>query len=172
MNRWKIIAIASFVAVAASANIATAQIGMVSLPLGVMTTAGTFAAGIVLITRDAVQEFSGRLAVLGCIVVGGVISGVGAPVRIAIASALAFALSELLDWAVYSPLKRKGRGRAVLLSSVVAAPVDTALFLTLAGFPVTMAGIAGQTIIKVGLAAIAAGVIGALLRYRIRAARP
>lgn len=165
-------AIAAFVGSAAGATIATAQIGMVPLPFGTMTTAGTFVAGVALIARDAVQEFAGRLAVLGCIVAGAVVSGVGAPWRLALASGVAFALSELLDWAVYTPLRRRGRGRAVLASSAVAAPVDTALFLWIAGFGVTMEAVAGQVAIKAGLAAIAAGVIGAVLRNRQRATRP
>jgi hypothetical protein len=46
----------------------------------------------------------------------------------------------------------------VAVSSAVAAPLDTVVFLALAGFPVTLGTVAGQWVVKVGLAvAVAAG---------------
>lgn len=165
------IAVAAFVSTVAVANVMTATLGLVELPGGAMTSAGTFAAGLALIARDAVQDFAGRKAVAGSILLGAAISTLGAPMMIAIASAAAFAISELLDWAVYSPLARKGRARAVLMSSLAAAPMDTVIFLSLASFPLTTESITGQTVAKVTLAAIAAGVIRAVLRHRKRAAR-
>lgn len=168
-KRWA--PVIAFIGSAVGATVATAQIGMVTLPFGAITTAGTFVAGVALIARDAIQEFWGRCAVFACIFAGAALSGMGAPWRLALASGAAFALSEVLDWLIYTPLRSKGYGRAVIASSTVAAPTDTALFLALAGFPVTASAVAGQTVIKVALAAIAAGVISAVLRHRKRSTR-
>lgn len=52
--------------------------------------------------------------------------------RFAVASAAAFALSELADFTVYEPLRRRGWLRAVTASNLVGLAVDSALFLWLA----------------------------------------
>lgn len=160
-------AASGLVGAAALANYVTAQYGMVGLPFGAAVTAGTFAAGMVLILRDAVHETMGRAGVLMCIAVGAAVSWATSPAMLALASAVAFGLAELLDWAVYSPLRKRGWKRAVLLSSAVAAPLDTAIFLLLAGFPVTVGAIVGQSVIKTLIALIVVGVGGAVLRNRI-----
>ena len=172
MTRRGLASVVAFATTVVAANVMTASIGMVSLPGGVAASAGTFAAGLALVARDAVSELAGRRAVAGSILIGAAISTLGAPAEIAIASAVAFALSEALDWLVYAPLARKGRGRAVFVRSLAAAPVDSFVFLSLAGIPVTGDAVAGQTGVKVALAALAAGVIRAVLRYRKRTARP
>ncbi len=52
---------------------------------------------------------------------------------LAVASLVAFALSETMDWAVYSFTKRPLQNR-ILLSSMLAVPVDTLAFQHLAGY--------------------------------------
>jgi uncharacterized PurR-regulated membrane protein YhhQ (DUF165 family) len=69
--------------------------------------------------------------------------------QLALASGVAFLVSELADMAVYTPLRRKGWARAVAASNAVGATVDTLLFLTLAGFPVTWQSVLGQLAGKV-----------------------
>ncbi len=170
MNRLGVASAVTFVAVVALANVATAHLGMVELPFGAAVTAGTFLAGAALILRDAVHEFAGRLAVAGCIAAGAAAALPGAPARIAMASAVAFAIAEMVDWAVYSPLRSHGYGRAVLVSSIVAAPIDTAIFLGIAGFPVELGSISGQVFVKVSMAVLAAVIVRAVLRYRVRPA--
>lgn len=49
-----------------------------------------------------------------------------------IASTVAFLLSELADFAVYTPLQERGLVLAVLASSTVGLAVDSVLFLWLA----------------------------------------
>ena len=49
-----------------------------------------------------------------------------------VASATAFLLSELADFAVYTPLQSRGLVLAVLASSVVGLVIDSVLFLWLA----------------------------------------
>ena len=51
---------------------------------------------------------------------------------LALASAAAFAISELCDFAVYTPLVRRGFALAVVLSCVAGAAIDSAAFLWLA----------------------------------------
>jgi queuosine precursor transporter len=52
---------------------------------------------------------------------------------LAIASLVAFALSETADWAIYSFTKRPLQNR-ILLSSLFAVPIDTLAFQHLAGY--------------------------------------
>ena len=56
-----------------------------------------------------------------------------APANIAIASATAFAIAELVDWALFT-FTRYRLSTRVMLSSALAAPVDTTVFLLGAGF--------------------------------------
>ena len=69
---------------------------------------------------------------LAAITAGVVISFVVAPPALALASAAAFAISELSDFAVYTPLVRRGFALAVVLSCVAGAAIDSAAFLWLA----------------------------------------
>ena len=69
---------------------------------------------------------------LAAIAAGVVISFVVAPPALALASAAAFAISELSDLAVYTPLVRRGFALAVVLSCVAGAAIDSAAFLWLA----------------------------------------
>jgi uncharacterized PurR-regulated membrane protein YhhQ (DUF165 family) len=158
--------IAAFVALAVAANWLTATYGLIPIGFGLTTTAGTYAAGLVLVTRDVVQDAAGRIAVLCCIATGAALSIALATPQLAVASGCAFAVSELADYAVYAPLRRRGWARAVIVSSVVGSAVDSALFLTLARFPVWQA-MPGQMLAKTAavLAVVSVGVVGsALLR--------
>ena len=55
-----------------------------------------------------------------------------APAALVLASGTAFALSELADFAVYTPLQRRRLTLAVVASSMVGLVVDSVVFLTLA----------------------------------------
>jgi uncharacterized PurR-regulated membrane protein YhhQ (DUF165 family) len=55
---------------------------------------------------------------------------------IALASGVAFAVSETADLLIYSPLRERGYLRAATASNFVGAIVDTFLFLWIAGFPI------------------------------------
>lgn len=164
----KILAAVSFIVAAVAANWLTSTYGLVPVGLGLMTTAGTFAAGLVLLLRDVVQDVGGRWWVLGCIAVGAALSAALAGPRLALASGVAFAVSELADAAVYTPLRRKGWGRAAFASGVVGSAVDSVLFLTLAGFPLWQA-LPGQMLVKVGVTA--AVVVPVVIARRLRRPR-
>lgn len=161
-----VVAIVAYIGSIVIANYATSTFGLVSIGFGLAVTAGTFAAGAALILRDAVQVFGNRWFVLGAILTGAALSVAMATPAIALASGLAFLVSELVDWAVFTPLRGRSVPLAVVVSSVVSAPVDTVLFLYLAGFGVTMNAVLGQFIVKTALALVAAGVIALLAQRR------
>ncbi len=158
----------AYVAAIVLANVATSVFGLVAIGFGLVVTAGTFAAGAALVLRDAVQVFGGRWYVLSAILVGAALSVVMANPAIALASGIAFVVSEFVDWGVFTPLRGRSLPMAVVVSSVVSAPVDTILFLWLAGFGVTWQAVAGQFIVKTVLALIAAAAITAVTRTRER----
>jgi len=99
---------------------------------GVMAPSGVLMVGLALVLRDIVQRRLGPLAGLGAIAVGTLISAMLAPPAIVLASVAAFLLSELADFAVYTPLQRRRFVTAVFASSVVGLVVDSLVFLHLA----------------------------------------
>lgn len=118
-----------------AANWLTTLYGPVPVWPGIAATAGTYAAGAALLARDVVQDTAGRRGVLAAITLGAVLSWCLADARLALASAIAFTVAEVADMAVYTPLRRRGWGRAAFTSGVVGAIADSLLFLWLAGFP-------------------------------------
>ena len=157
----------AYIATVVLANYLTEHYGLVPVGFGLLVTAGTFAAGATLLARNVTQDITGRLAIVALMLIGCALSWWLASPQLAIASAVAFGLSETVDMAVYSPLRKRGWSRAVMAASLVAAIVDTLLFLRLAGFPITADSVGGQLLVKVGISwAVAAivGVSGAVLR--------
>lgn len=151
----KIVWIAAFVASIIAANWLTNTFGLVPIGFGLLVTAGTFAAGFALIARDGVQLTSGPYWTLAAIIFGAALSAVTSTPSIAIASGIAFLVSELVDFAVFTPIRKRSVALAVITSSVVSAPIDTVLFLQLAGFGVTWQAVVGQFIVKTVIAGIA-----------------
>ena len=136
-----------------AANWLTSQYGMVPVGPGLVTTAGTFAAGAALLLRDAVQDTLGRGWVLAGIATGAALTAATSP-ALAFASATAFLAAEVADMGVYTPLRTHGWARAALASGVIGALVDTFLFLHLAGFPITTATVGGQLLGKIAWATL------------------
>jgi queuosine precursor transporter len=155
-NKRAIIAITLYISSIIAANWMTTTLGLVPIGFGLLVTAGTFAAGAALVLRDAVQQTAGRIAVLIAIAVGVVLSYLLADPFIATASAIAFAASELIDFSIFTKLAKRNLWLAVLISSIISAPIDTVLFLWIAGFDVTFSAVIGQFIVKTAIAAIAA----------------
>lgn len=161
----KILALLSFLGLILAANYVTTKYGIVSVGFGLSATAGTYLVGVTFILRDYIQDKMGRLAVIGAIAVGAGLSYAVSASMIATASALAFLLSESADFAVYTPLRERGYVRAAIASNVAGAVVDTAVFLSIAGFSFK-AAFAGQVVGKVAVTALA--VAGVLLYRRLR----
>lgn len=99
---------------------------------GIKAPSGVLMIGLALVLRDIVQRRLGAPAGLGAIVVGAAISGFLAPPAIVVASVAAFLLSELADFAVYTPLQKRRFVTAVVASSLIGLVVDSIVFLQLA----------------------------------------
>lgn len=161
---YRLIALVS--AFAATIPIANWMIGHVGvncvpclLPVapGLMAPSGVVMIGVALVLRDMVHEAGGVGAALLAIATGAFVSVLVAPPAWVIASAVAFTVAELADLVVYTPLREKRLGLAVLLSGVVGAIVDSALFLYLAFGSLDF--IAGQVVGKAWMSLIAFAII-------------
>jgi queuosine precursor transporter len=121
---------AAYLAVVVSINVGFAELPMLPLPDGGQLPTMAVLAGAVFVVRDYVQQRIGHW-VLAVMVAGLALSWWLASPAIALASGVAFAVSEVLDWAVFSTVCSRMLAR-VVVSSVVSVPVDTVVFLAVA----------------------------------------
>lgn len=157
----------AFLACILLANYVTTEYGMVPVgPWGLTATAGTYLAGLTFVLRDTIQDTIGKRATLALIATGASLSYFLADPFIALASGVAFAVSEVADLAVYTPLRKRGYIRAAVASNIVGAFVDTVLFLWIAGFPIADA-IAGQMVGKVAVTAVVVALVAAVRVRRV-----
>ncbi len=128
---------AAFLACTPIANWLISNVGTTCVPNGpclipvapgLMAPSGVLMIGAALALRDVVREQLGRTWSLGLVCGGFVVSFLVAPPALALASAAAFWLSELLDFAVYEKLRRSGRAFAVLASGAAGAVLDSVVF--------------------------------------------
>ena len=117
--------------------------------------------GTVFITRDYCQRAVGHWCI-AAMVVAGVLSYFMADPYVAIASVSAFTVAELVDWIVYSLTKRPLADR-ILISSAIATPLDTVVFLSMLGL-LTPSLIGFQVASKM----LAAVVIWSMLRFMVK----
>ena len=117
-------------------SIVAVNIGFVYIPpvplLGEMFPPMSLVVGLIFILRDFSQREIGH-KVLIAMAIGAVLSYFMADPFVAVASVVAFAISELVDWSVYTFTKRPLKDR-ILLSSALGTPVDSAVFLLILGF--------------------------------------
>lgn len=123
--------IAFFIATIFCANWAIATYGLVPVGPALVAPAGVYFAGLAFTFRDLAQERVGRGWIAAAIVVGAIISGL-VSTKFALASGVAFLVSELLDFAVYTPLRRRNWIGAVVASNIVGLVADSIIFLALA----------------------------------------
>lgn len=159
------ILITGFALTIVAANWAIGRFGIVPIGFGLMAPAGVYFAGLAFTLRDGIQETAGRRAALAAILAGAGLSGLLSGAQLAAASGLAFLISELADFAVYTPLRRRFWLGAVVASNTVGILVDSALFLWLAFGSLDF--LAGQAVGKLYMTAIAVALI-ALWRARRR----
>ena len=174
MSRRKIQGLAYFIAFIAcipAANWMIGHLGTVCLANGpclvpvwpwgrggpLMAPSGVMMVGLALVLRDLVQRRLGRKVALMAIVAGAALSGAVAPPSLVMASTVAFLLSELADFAVYTPLQARGLVLAVLASSVAGLIADSVLFLWLAFGNLEF--LAGQIIGKAWMVLLALSVV-------------
>jgi uncharacterized PurR-regulated membrane protein YhhQ (DUF165 family) len=105
---------------------------LVPVAPGIVAPSGVLMVGAALVLRDLVQRRLGVEFGIGAIVAGAAISAGLAPTSLVLASAAAFLLSEVADFAIYTPLARRRLVAAVIASSTAGLVVDSIVFLWLA----------------------------------------
>jgi uncharacterized PurR-regulated membrane protein YhhQ (DUF165 family) len=141
MRRVGLLAFVVFLGLVPLANWMIQHVGTVCVPRGpcllpvapgLMAPSGVLTVGVALVLRDVVQRCLGLAAGLLAIVLGTGLSVLVAPPSLVIASGLAFLISELADFALYTPLQRRRLMLAVIASSCLGLVVDSMVFLWLA----------------------------------------
>ena len=149
-----------------AANLLVTHVGLIPVGFGLMAPAGVLVVGLAFTVRDLLQRVAGPWWALAAIAVGTALSfAVGDP-AIALASAAAFGLSELVDMGIFTSLRSRPL-IAVGVSNAVALVVDSVVFLGLAFG--SLAYLPGQIVGKL-LMTVLALVVLVPLRTRLRAA--
>lgn len=166
-------ALAAFALTIPAANWLIANVGTVCVPQGpclipvapgLMAPSGVLLVGAALVLRDVIQHRLGGGWALAAIGIGAALSALFAPGPLVIASVAAFLLSELADFAVYTPLQRRRLVLAEALSGMAGAVVDSAVFLWLAFGDLSF--LTGQVVGKVWMTLAAGIVLSALRRHQ------
>jgi len=127
----KYLPLVAYVATIFLANWAITTFGLVPVGFGLLAPAGVYFAGLAFTFRDLTQDALGRRWTYAAIIIGALLSGfLSGP--LALASGVAFLVSETADLLVYTPLKERRWLLAVGLSNTVGLFVDSVLFLLLA----------------------------------------
>jgi len=155
----------AFLTTIVAANWAIGEFGLVPVGFGLVAPAGVAFAGLAFTLRDLLHDASGRRAVLVAILVGAGLSFAVAPPAVALASGLAFGLSEAADMAVYTPLRHRRWLLAVGLSNVAGLIVDSVLFLWIAFGSLEF--LPGQIVGKTWMTLLALAVLITLRRRRM-----
>lgn len=162
MKKIGLAALALYISTVVLANYFIQHVGTQPFPggphtipvgFGYSAPSGVLWVGLAFTLRDFVQRHLGKRATVGAIAVGAALSYFVAP-SLALASGVAFLVSEALDFAVYTPLvERRKVISAVVLSNTVGTFVDTFVFLWLAFHSLTFWQ--GQVIGKLWMTALA-----------------
>ena len=104
---------------------------LIPLPTGDMFPPMSLVVGFVFVSRDFAQREIGH-SVIVAMLVGAVLSYFMADPYVALASLVAFSISEGADWAIYTWTKKPFAQR-ILLSSIASTPIDSAVFLAMIG---------------------------------------
>lgn len=158
---------ATYLATIVGANWAVKTFGPIPVGFGFAAPAGVYFVAAALVLRDAVQYGLGRVRVLLVMTAGVALSAVVAGPRLAFASGLAFAVSELTDFALFTWIAPRWV-RAVLAGGLAGAVADSAVFLSIAFG--SLAFLPGQLFGKAYGIVFAAGVIAWRRQRRLAAA--
>ena len=148
-----------YIALIVFVNYGFSVVPLVPMPSGEMWPPMSLVVGLIFVARDFAQREVGH-RVIPAMLLAGAISYIMADPFVAVASVTAFLISEFADWAVYS-FTRRPFSQRVLLSSALAAPLDSAVFLAIIGH-LSVSGVVAMTASKM---------IGALIVWRIVSAR-
>ena len=165
------VAFACFMGAIPLANWMIQHVGTVCVPQGpclvpvapgILAPSGVLTVGAALVLRDVLQRCLGLRWGLVAIALGTLLSALVAPPALVLASGTAFAVSELADFAVYTPLQRRRLLTAVVASSVAGLAIDSIVFLGLAYG--SLAFLPGQIIGKLWAVLIAVPLVRLLRR--------
>lgn len=158
----KYLALAGYLSTIPAANWMIQNVGTQSSPggphtipvgFGYQAPSGVLLIGVALALRDYVQEKAGRNLTFVAIATGIGLSYIVNP-AVATASAVAFAISELIDLVIYTKIRRKNKPVAIATSGIIGGVIDSLIFLQIA-FGSTMFW-QGQVIGKTVVAVLAA----------------
>ena len=121
---------AIYIALIVAVNYGFSVVPLVPI-FGEMFPPTSLVVGLIFVARDFAQREIGHKVIIAMLFAAA-LSYVMADPFVAVASLAAFAFSEGADWAVYSFTKKPFKQR-VLLSSVLATPIDSAIFLVMIG---------------------------------------
>jgi len=139
MKKWGYLA--GYIATIPAANWMIGNVGtfcvpdgpcMIPVGFGMTAPSGVLMVGAALVLRDQVQEHLGTRWSLSGILFGAILSYLLADPFIALASIVAFGISELVDFAAYTYVRKHGRALAVAASGLVGAVMDSIAFLYIA----------------------------------------
>jgi hypothetical protein len=132
--------------VIAMATVVVASNILVQHPIGTWLTWGAFTYPLAFLVSDIVNRLEGPAAArrvvyagfatgLICSVIGTQIMGEFGPLvtlRVAIGSAIAFLLAQLVDVQIFDRLRRQAWWKAPFISTLIGSTLDTAIFFTIA----------------------------------------
>lgn len=162
---WGWLTLALYVATIPAANWTLAHVGHQAGPgaphtipvwPGLAAPSGVLWVGLAFTLRDVVQRLLGRWWTVAAILVGAALSYFVAP-AFALASGVAFLVSEAADFAVYTPLSERRWLAAVVASNVVGTVFDSVLFLWLAFHSLDY--VPGQVVGKLWMTVLAVAVL-------------
>ena len=113
--------------------------------LGEMWPPMSLAVGLIFVVRDFAQREIGHQIIVAMLV-GGILSYFMADPFVAVASVVAFLISEVVDWAVYTFTNRPLSQR-IVYSRLLATPIDSTVFLAMIGH-LSVTGVAVMTFSK------------------------
>ena len=118
---------------------------LVDMPGGEKWPPVSLVVGLIFVARDFAQREIGHRVIVAMLIAGALSYYMADPF-VAAASVTAFLISEFADWAVYSFTGRPFAQR-ILLSSVLATPIDSAVFLAMIGH-LSLSGVVAMTASK------------------------
>ena len=121
----------AYLATIVGANWAVHRFGVVPVGFGLLAPAGVYFVSAALVLRDATQYTLGKTWALAALAAGVGLSAWVAGPQLAAASAAAFAVSELTDFALFTWVAPRW-ALAVLAGGAAGAVVDSVVFLSIA----------------------------------------
>lgn len=139
-NMKKYILFMIYLATIPAANWFINNVGTVNFPggphtipvgFGYQAPSGVVLIGFALFARDLLQEQAGRKVVVLAILLGVPLSFIVNP-AVAIASTVAFTISETTDFVIYDKIRAASKIAGIIISGTIGGIVDSILFLYIA----------------------------------------